>query len=191
MCVIRTYNLRNRNTSRTLSDKRAGKKPKSLDTRNLEASHGHISMPGKKYTNFALFSKAYAQHFKIESWKIPENIGRYLEAAFSKGSSFSSYKDITNQVIPQNEFLPRNPHFMDLSRECLIEMTGSRKKDKEQAEALNGNPNNWVWHHVEGLKLVGNNAYCNMVPAEPIFHSQRHIGAVKEYETIKSKKYKT
>ena len=101
------------------------------------------------------------------------------------------YKYITNQVIPQNEFLPRNPHFMDLSRECLIEMTGSRKKDKEQAEALNGNPNNWVWHHVEGLKLVGNNAYCNMVPAEPIFHSQRHIGAVKEYETIKSKKYKT
>lgn len=88
MCVIRTYNLRNRNTSRTLSDKGAGKKPKSLDTRNLEASHGHISMPGKKYTNFALFSEAYAQHFKIESWKIPENIGRYLEAAFSKGSSF-------------------------------------------------------------------------------------------------------
>lgn len=32
MCVIRTYNLRNRNTSRTLSDKGAGKKPKSLDT---------------------------------------------------------------------------------------------------------------------------------------------------------------
>lgn len=191
MCVIRTYNLRNRNTSRTLSDKGAGKKPKSLDTRNLEASHGHISMPGKKYTNFALFSEAYAQHFKIKSWKIPENIGGYLEAAFSKGASFSSYKDITNQVIPQNKFLPENPHLMDLSRKCQIEMTGSRKKDKEQAEALNGNPNNWVWHHVEGLKLVGNNAYCNMVPAEPIFHSQRHIGAVKEYETIKSKKYKT
>ena len=39
MCVIRTYNLRNRNTSRTLSDKGAGKKPKSLDTRNLEPSN--------------------------------------------------------------------------------------------------------------------------------------------------------
>lgn len=191
MCVIRTYNLRNRNTSRTLSDKGAGKKPKSLDTRNLEASHGHISMPWEKYTNFALFSEAYAQHFKIESWKIPENIGGYLEVAFSKGSSFSSYEDIINQVIPQNKFLPRNPHLMDLSRKCLIEMTGSRKKDKDKAEALHDNPKNWVWHHVEGINWVGNNAYCNMVPAEPKFHSQRHIGAVKEYETIKSKKYKT
>lgn len=70
-------------------------------------------------------------------------------------------------------------------------MTGSRKKDKEKAEALHDNPKNWVWHHVEGVNWVGNNAHCNMVPAEPKFHSQSHIGAVKEYETIKSIKYKT
>lgn len=76
MCVIRTYNLRNRNTSRTLSDKGAGKKPKSLDTRNLEASHGHISMPGKNIQILPYFRGLCAafQNRKLENtrkyWKI-------------------------------------------------------------------------------------------------------------------------
>ncbi len=76
-----------------------------------------------------------------------------------------------------------------------IVMTGSRTMDyaaaNTAAKTKDGEtPDNYTWHHAEGIKKVGNYYYCNMYLIRSSYHNTvRHSGGVKEYEIKSGKKY--
>ena len=69
-------------------------------------------MRGHIYDYFTDFTEAFAKHFRIRNWEIPQLIWNYLVLAFYNDFYFASYNDIIANVIPQqNRHLPINLHY--------------------------------------------------------------------------------
>ena len=174
-------------SSRTID---AGKRKNHFSHANISLIQRHVNMRGHIYDYFTDFTEAFAKHFRIRNWEIPQLIWNYLVLAFYNDFYFASYNDIIANVIPQqNRHLPINLFYMISNSRCTINMTGSRNADYQQANLFYQNPGNLIWHHIEGVRYNRGNYNCDMILTIPMYHAQQHIGAVKEYEILTGNHY--
>lgn len=148
-----------------------------------------IKMHGKSY-NQGEFAEAYAKHFNIKPWDIPDLIWNYIEFADRRNLTFNSYQQVVNQVlVGANNFLPLTPIYVIANSRNTINMTGNRAQDKMAANNFYPNNIGWDWHHIEGITFQYPNWKCDMILVNPVHHSQWHIGAVHQWEQVIGIKY--
>lgn len=148
-----------------------------------------INMRGKFYTH-GEFAEAYARHFKIKPWEIPDLIWNYIVFADQQNLAFNSYQEVVNQVlVGANNFLPLTPVYVIANSRNTINMTGNRAQDKMAANNFFPNNVGWDWHHIEGITFQYPNWRCDMILVDPRHHNQKHIGAVNQLEQAIGIKY--
>ncbi len=74
-----------------------------------------------------------------------------------------------------------------------IEMTGNRTRDFAAANTMIGvqkTPDDYTWHHAEGIRQIGTSYYCKMYLILTTYHRAfPHFGGVGEYQILTGKKY--
>lgn len=89
-----------------------------------------IDMRGHRYDSLwgeNGFGDAYARHFRIPAWEIPDLVAEFIEYAFNNNYTFQSYNDLVNQIlVDNNNFLPLPNAFIIPASRRYINMTGSR-----------------------------------------------------------------
>lgn len=145
--------------------------------------HGHVYNRGE-------YAEAYATHFKIKPWQIPDLIWNYIVFADQQNLVFNSYQQFVNQVwVGANGFLPLTPNYVIANSRNTINMTGNRAQDRMAANNVFPNNAGWDWHHIEGITFQNPNWKCDMILVNPAHHTQRHIGAVHQWEQTTGGRY--
>ncbi|MDE7293291.1 MAG: HNH endonuclease [Oscillospiraceae bacterium] len=149
-----------------------GRKVKSIDSRNLRREFGY----------------SYERSKRLGDW-----IAALMEDRVE--NKFHSVAEMRSEFINRNIHNPLPIRFVNPNypQGVVINMTGSRTRDIEEANAAIGvkrTPAGYTWHHCENIMIERGEYRCTMMLIKSRYHNKTpHKGGVNEYEVWKNTPY--